>query len=76
MINEGLKNKNEKETLINPLNYMYYCIKKDILYDEIFKEYKEEDEKLFEKMNFFEKFDLKFKEYTEVKKNKEMIDTI
>ena len=47
MINEGLKNKNEKETLINPLKYIYYCIKKDILYDEIYKEYKEEDEKLF-----------------------------
>ena len=74
MLKNGLKNKHEKENLINALNYMYYCIKKDILYDEIDK--KEVDKQVFEKMNFFEKFNLKFEKYEEAQKNKEMIDTI
>ena len=74
MLQKGLKNKEEKENILNALNYMYYCIKKDILYDEMNK--KVIDKQEFEKMNFFEKLNLKFENYKEIHKNKEMIDTI
>ena len=74
MINKGISNKSEKNKILNGFTYLYYSIKKDISYDEI-KEVKL-DKKKFEEMDFFEKLELKFKNKSEVEKNKEMIDTI
>ena len=52
-------------------------MKKDISYDEIFKDKDDKESKeKYNKMTFFDKFKLKFKEIDEVDKNLEMIETI
>lgn len=74
MIKKGLeKEKKQRKNLIDVLNYLYYCQKKDINYDEI---YKEIDKKKFNSMNFFEKLELKFEGYKEEERNQEMTNTI
>ena len=76
MIKIGLEKKNEKENIINVLNYLYLSVKKDISYDEIFEDDTEENRNKFKQMSFFEKLDLKFKDKKEEDKNSEMIETI
>ena len=58
MIQKGLeKEKKQRKNLIDVLNYLYYCQKKDINYDEIKNKINKEE---FNSMNFFEKLELKF----------------
>lgn len=74
MIKKGLeKEKKARKNLIDVLNYLYYCQKKDINYDEIETEI---DKKIFNSMNFFEKLELKFEKYKEEERNEEMTNTI
>ena len=74
MIQKGLeKEKKQRKNLIDVLNYLYYCQKKDINYDEIKNKINKEE---FNSMNFFEKLDLKFEGYKEEKRNREMTNTI
>jgi len=74
MIKKGLeKERKARKNLIDVLNYLYYCQKKDINYDEIKTQI---DQEKFNSMNFFEKLDLKFENYKEEERNKEMTNTI
>ena len=76
MIKNGLNKKNEKESIMNVLNYLYFCQKKDIDYKEIYSNTDKVDLEIFNKMNFYEKMKLKFNNYKEETKNKEMINKI
>ena len=74
MIKLGLeKEKKQRKNLIDVLNYLYYCQKKDINYDEIKSKI---DKEKFDSMNFFEKLELKFKDYKDEERNREMTNTI
>ncbi len=68
MIKRGINGRESDENIIDQLKFLYYCQKKDFKYEEI-KENKEKKEK-FEQLNFFEKFELKFKNTS----NDEIID--
>lgn len=73
--NEFDKNKKESKNIINVLNYLYYAVKKDIFYDEIPIENRNNIRKEeFKTLSFFEKLELKFQ--NNVDKNKEMTETI
>ena len=76
MIKKGLGKKKEKENIINVLNYLYFAVKKDFSFQEIFEDDTEENRNKFNQMSFFEKLDLKFKDKNEEDKNEEMIETI
>ena len=74
MIKKGLeKETKERKNLIDVLNYLYYCQKKDINYNEIETQI---EEKEFNSMNFFEKLELKFKNYEKDVRNQKMTKTI
>ena len=74
MIKKGLeKEKKAQKNLIDVLNYLYYCQKKDINYNEIETQI---DEKKFNSLNFFEKLELKFENFKEEERNKNMTNTI
>ena len=68
MIKRGINERESNENIMDQLKFLYYCQKKDFKYEEI-KENKEKKEK-FEQLNFFEKFELKFKNTS----NNEIID--
>ena len=68
MIKRGINERESNENIMDQLKFLYYCQKKDFKYEEI-KENKEKKEK-FEQLNFFEKFELKFKNTS----NDEIID--
>ena len=76
MIQKGLKNecKDEKSKFINTLNYLYYCQKKEIYYNEISHNIIEMEE--FNKLEFYKKMELKFKDRKEEERNEEMVSTI
>ena len=76
MIQKGLKNecKDEKSKFINTLNYLYYCQKKEIDYNEIGNNSIKMEE--FNKLEFYKKMELKFKGRKEEERNEEMISTI
>lgn len=71
MIEKGLEKEGSYENIINTFKYLYYCQKKDIYYEEI-KEKIDRDK--FKKLTFYEKLNLKFKNYTREKENEEMIN--
>ena len=68
MIKRSINGRESDENIMDQLKFLYYCQKKDFKYEEI-KENKEKKEK-FEQLNFFEKFELKFKNTS----NDEIID--
>ena len=76
MISKGITNecKDEKSKIINTLNYLYYCQKKEIYYNEINPE--DIKGKNFNEMEFYQRMELKFKGKKEEEKNEEMINTI
>ena len=76
MINKGIKdeNKEDKPKTINTLSYLYYCQKKYIYENEV--NHDDIKGKNFKDMEFYEKFELKFKGKEEEEKNKEMVSTI
>ena len=76
MIKNGLNKKKEKENIMNVLNYLYFCQKKDIDYKEIYSNTENVNLEIFNNMNFYEKMKLKFSNYNEEDKNKEMINKI
>ena len=75
MIKKGMDEecKDEKTKIINTLNYLYYCQKKEINYNEVDKKINKED---FNKMEFYQKMELKFKDKEEEERYREMVDTI
>ena len=75
MIQNGLKKDKDKDNIMNVLNYLYLCQKKDIKYSEIDRKTNITKED-FIKLNLYEKLELKFKNYTEENKNKEMVHKI
>ena len=76
MIDKGMQNecKDEKSKIINTLNYLYYCQKKEIYKNEINPEYLKE--KNFNEMEFYQKLELKFKDLSEEQKYDQMVNTI
>lgn len=76
MINKGIKDedKEDKPKIINTLSYLYYCQKKYIYENEV--NHDDIKGKNFKDMEFYEKFELKFKGKEEEEKNKEMVSTI
>ena len=75
MIQKGLQNecKDEKSKYINTFNYLYYCQKKHINYDEINNKVSEEE---YNEMDFYQRIELKYSGMKEEDKNKDMISTI
>ena len=73
MISKGLEKHSEKDNIMNILNYLYFCQKKDIKFEEIKTSI---DEKEFNEKNFLEKLLIKFQNVDDTNKNKEMISTI
>ena len=72
MIQKGIQEESE-ENMMNRLKFLYYCQKKDIYYEEIKEKI---DKNKFNELNFFEKLDLKFKNYEREEKIQEMIGKI
>ena len=58
MIQRGIEETKSDANIINQLKFLYYCQKKDFNYEEINENITKEK---FEELNFFEKFELKFK---------------
>ena len=75
MIKKGIEEecKDEKNKFINTLNYLYYCQKKEIYYNEVDQKIKKKD---FNKMEFYQRMELKFRDKNEEDKINEMLDTI
>ena len=66
MILKGMKKYNNNNNDIDPLKYLYCLQKRDINYNELSTEIKAEiNESEFNKKNFSQKFELKFKYYKE-----------
>ena len=62
MIQRGIEETKSDANIINQLKFLYYCQKKDFNYEEIKENIIENITKeKFEELNFFEKFELKFK---------------
>ena len=58
------KGEESDKNIMNILGFLYYCQKKDIYYEEIDNDIKKGiKEEKFKEMNFFEKANLKFKDY-------------
>ena len=76
MIKNGLNKEKEKENIINVLNYLYFCQKKDIDFKEMCSNTDNVSLEMFNKKNFYEKMKLKFNNFKEEDKNKEMINKI
>lgn len=82
MIRKGnekeLKSKaNKIDSFLNTLNYLYYCQKKEIEYNEINNENKIGiNEEQFKKMDFYQQMSLKFKGVKDDAKYNEMVETI
>ena len=75
MVKKGLEKecKEEQSKFIYTLNYLYFCQKKDIHYNEIDNKIEEE---IFNSMDFYQKMELKFSGKTESEKYEEMVNTI
>ena len=73
-----LKSKENKiDSFLNTLNYLYYCQKKEIEYNEISDENKIGiTEEKFKKMDFYQQMSLKFKGVKDEAKYNEMVETI
>lgn len=76
MIKNGFKKDKDNDNILNVLNYLYLCQKKEITFNELNFNNANLTREVFNKMNLYEKLELKFKNYTEEKKNKEMISKI
>jgi len=71
------KGEESDKNIMNTLGFLYYCQKKEIYYEEIENDIKKEiKEEKFKEMNFFEKLNLKFKNYEREKKIDEMINIV
>ena len=75
MIKKGLSKKyqDEQSKFKYTLNYLYFCQKKEIYYDEIDNRKTEQE---FNSMDFYQKMELKFSGKTESEKYEEMVNTI
>ena len=75
MIQKGLKKecKDEKSKLINTFNYLYYCQKKEINYEEIKDKVSEKE---YNEMDFYQRMELKYRGMKEEDRNKEIVKTI
>ena len=70
--NGSKKDNNNNNNILNVLNYLYLCQKKEITFDELNYNQADITKEEFNKMNLYEKLELKFKNYSETEKNREM----